>query len=153
MNRVANTYLDNGHLMSQRVSVRTLTAPPQIPQISRALIGTVAELHRWSGAIPSSVVLGMILLATLAVCATVTMRTRAERQNSSDQHERMSAEIDALRKTNATLRTEVVNLQSDPVTIESAARSRLSMVRPNEIVVAIETRSPVIKQESQSFVR
>jgi Septum formation initiator len=126
---------------------------PRVPNVSRELIGAVADAQRWGGAIPTWVVLGMILLATLAVCATVTMRTRAELQNSSDQHRRISAEIDGLKKVNAALRAEVGHLQNDPTTIESAARSRLSMIRPNEIVVAIETRNPVSRVEPQSFVR
>ena len=95
----------------------------------------------------------MILLATVAVCATVTMRTRAELQFSSAQRQRISAEIEELRKTNAALRAEVGHLQNDPATIESAARARLNMVRPNEIVVALEARRPVSKVEPQSLVR
>ena len=43
-----------------------------------------------------------------------------------------------LRSSNQSLRLEVEQLRNDPRTIESAARSRLNMVRANEIVVPIE---------------
>jgi len=89
----------------------------------------------------------MIILATVAVCATVIMRTRSEHQISLAQHERMIADITTIRETNAALRQEVHRLQSDPRTIESAARTRLDMVRPNEIVVSLE-RNSVSKVES-----
>jgi len=83
----------------------------------------------------------MILLTTVAVCATVIIRARSELQASSAQNRHMAAEIGAIREVNAALKLEVSRLQNDPVTIESAARSRLDMVRPNEIVVALETRN------------
>jgi cell division protein FtsB len=153
VNRFANAYIDNNHLGAQRVATRTLTTSPSIPQLARALADTAAGIQRWSRTLPSSVILGMILLATFAVCATVIMRTRAELQNSSDLHTRLNAEIGNLKKANDALRAEVGHLQKDPITIESAARSRLNMVRSNEIVVAIEAQNYFSKGESQSFVR
>jgi cell division protein FtsL len=153
LNRVANTYSANNHLGAQRVAARTLPAIARVPVISRELFDAIAFAGRRAGVVPAWVVFGMILLAAMAVCATVTMRTRAELQNSFDQHHRMSTEIEDLQKANAALRTEVGRLQTDATTIESAARSRLNMVRPNEIVVPIETRNQISKVESQSFVR
>ena len=132
--------------------MRALPALPVVPNVP-TLAAALAGARRWSELIPSWVVLGMILLATLAVCTTVTMRTRAELQSSLDQHQRINAEIDALKKGNAALRAEVSNLQSDPVTIETAARARLNMVRANEIVVAIEARNSVSRVDTRSFVR
>jgi len=153
LNRVANTYSVNRRFGTQQVAARTLPALRLAPAFPRELVGTIVDAHRRGELIPSWVVLGMILLTTVAVCATVTMRMRAELQFSSTQRQRISAEIDELRKTNAALRAEVGHLQNDPATIESAARARLNMVRPNEIVVSLEARSPVSKLEPQSFVR
>ena len=152
MNRVANTYSVNSHFGAQRVTARALPTPARVPNLPRELLGAMADARRWAVLIPSWVVLGMILLATVAVCATVIMRTRSEFQVSSAQHQRVSSEIDDLKKTNAALRVEVGRLQHDPNTIESAARARLNMVRPNEIVIALETRNPVSKVEPRSFV-
>jgi cell division protein FtsB len=153
LNRVANTYSANSHLRGQRVAARTVPAIVRVPDFSRELIDVLAVAARRLGIIPAWVVFGMVLLAAVAVCATVTRRTSAELQSSFDQYHRVTTEIEHLRKTNAALRTEVGRLQTDASTIESAARWRLNMVRPNEIVVPIETRNQVSNLETQSFVR
>ena len=153
MNRVANTYSANSHLRAQRVATRTVPAIVRLPDFSRELINALALAGRRVGIIPAWVVFGMILLAAVAVCATVTRRTSAELQSSFDRHHRIINEIEHLRRSNAALRTEVGRLQTDASTIESAARWRLNMVMPNEIVVPIETRNQVSKLEPQSFVR
>jgi len=80
----------------------------------------------------------MILLATLAVCVTVNMRTRTKVQIAAQQLTAMQTDVEALRTVNATLKTEVQRLRTDPRTIELAARSRLNMVRANEYVVPVE---------------
>ena len=107
-------------------------------EISSDIIGTRAEVRRRGGLIPSWVIFGMIILATFAVCVTVTMRTRARMNLASQQFVRMQTDVQALRGSNQSLRLEVEQLRNDPRTIESAARSRLNMVRPNEIVIPIE---------------
>jgi cell division protein FtsB len=128
-----------------------MPALPRRAVLSQDLVGTIASARRWTAVIPSWVVLAMILLATVSVCATVIMRTRSELEASLAQHQHMAAEITTLRQVNTALKTEVNHLQNDPATIESAARARLDMVRPNEIVVALETRSSASK--IGSFVR
>lgn len=153
MNRVANIYSANNHLSAQRVTARSAPAIVRVPDFSRELIDVIAIAGRRAGIIPAWVVFGMVLLAALALCATVTIRTRAELQGSFDQHQRIITEIQDLRKGNAALRTEVGRLQTDANTIESAARWRLNMVRPNEIVVPIEIHHQISKLETQSFVR
>jgi cell division protein FtsB len=50
----------------------------------------------------------------------------------------MQDDVEELRNTNQSLRLEIQRLNSEPRTIEAAARSRLNMVRANEIVVPIE---------------
>jgi cell division protein FtsB len=80
----------------------------------------------------------MILLATLAVCVTVNMRTHAKVQIAAQQLNLMQTDVEALRNVNQTLKAEVQRLRTDPRTIELAARARLNMVRSNEYVVPVE---------------
>lgn len=80
----------------------------------------------------------MIILGTFAVCVTVTIRTSAKMGLASQQYSRARTEVETLRSSNDALRREVDQLRNDPRVIESAARSRLNMVRANEIVVPVE---------------
>lgn len=80
----------------------------------------------------------MIILATFALCVTVTMRTHAEMRGAEQKHARMNTEVERLRNTNAALAHEVQRLRTDPRAIEAAARTRLNMVRPDEIVIPVE---------------
>ena len=109
-----------------------------VQQISQDIIGTRSEVRRRGGVIPSWVVFGMILLATLAVCVTVNMRTRAKVQVAAQQLTAMQTDVEALRSMNQSLKSELQRLRTDPRTIELAARARLNMVRSNEVVVPVE---------------
>jgi cell division protein FtsB len=80
----------------------------------------------------------MILVAAVAACITVNLRYRTEMISAAAQLARASNDVERLRDANAALAIEVKNLRTDPRTIEAAARSRLSMVRPNEIVMPSE---------------
>jgi len=102
------------------------------------IIGSRADVRRRGGIIPSWVVFGMVLLATLAVCLTVNMRTRAKMLSATEQYGIIQTDVEALRSANRTLREEINELKTDPRAIEAAARSRLNMVRSNEIVVPVE---------------
>jgi len=57
---------------------------------------------------------------------------------ASQQYVRMQSDVEGLRDANQNLRREIHQLRNDPRTIEAAARSRLNMVRANEIVVPVE---------------
>jgi cell division protein FtsB len=138
LNKAANTYWIDDRLRAQRVAARALPSLAPARDLSREIIGTRTEVRRRGGIIPSWVIFGMIILATFALCATVTMRTRAEMKSASEQHEKLSADIEALRHNKTALEQEVSRLRSDPRTIEAAARTRLNMVRANEIVVPVE---------------
>lgn len=139
MNKAANSYWIDQRLRAQRVSARALPSlNSSAVDIPREIIGTRAEIRRRGGLIPSWVVFVTIILATFALCVTVTMRTHAEMRAASEQHERLSSEVEKLRVTNASLSTEVRRLRDDPRAIETAARGRLKMVRANEIIVPIE---------------
>lgn len=137
MSKVANNYWVDERIRSQRVAPRN-SSLASVQQISMEIIGTRTEVRRRGGIIPSWVVFGMILLATLAVCVTVNMRTRAKVQIASQQLSSMQTDVEVLRNVNHSLKAEVQKLRTDPRTIEIAARSRLNMVRSNEFVVPVE---------------
>ena len=137
MSKVANTYWIDERIRSQRVAPRTGSLA-SVQQISMEIIGTRTEVRRRGGIIPSWVVFGMILLATLAVCVTVNMRTRAKVQVAAQQLTAMQTDVEALRNVNQSLKTEVERLRTDPRTIETAARASLNMVRSNEFVIPVE---------------
>lgn len=138
MSRVVNTYWVDERIRSQRVASRAVSPFAPVREISLELIGSRAEIRHRGGIIPSWVLFGMIMLATLAVCATVTVRTRARMNTASDQFVKMQNDVQTLRDTNNLLKFEVEQLRSNPRAIESAARKRLNMVRENEILVPIE---------------
>ncbi len=108
---------------------------------------------RWLALLPSWTILAMILLATSGVCATVIIRARAEFQASSNQRQKMMAEIESLGRANRSLELEIRRLTSDSNTIELAARERLGMVMPSDIVVPIESVTSTSSLRTVSFVR
>ena len=134
----ANSYWVDSRLRSQRVASRTLPQLAPVQDLSREIIGTRTEVRRRGGVIPSWVVFSTIILATFALCVTITMRTRAEIRAASDQYQTLGTQVEALRNTNAALEQEVHRLNNDPRAIESAARTRLNMVRANEIIVPVD---------------
>jgi len=81
----------------------------------------------------------MVILAVLGTASTVIVRMRSELQLSSQQYERTASEIEILRRGNASLGTEIARMTNDSSMIESVARSKLGMVRPNDIVVPTES--------------
>jgi cell division protein FtsB len=80
----------------------------------------------------------MIILATFALCVTITVRTGAKMRVASEQYAHIQNDIETLRRSNQGLEVEIQRLRNDPRAIELAARSRLNMVRANEIMVPIE---------------
>ncbi|HEY0544955.1 MAG TPA: septum formation initiator family protein [Pyrinomonadaceae bacterium] len=138
MNKAANTYWTDDRLRAQRVAPRALPSLTPARDLSRELIGTRAEVRLRGGIIPSWVIFTTIILATFALCVSVTMRTHAEMNSASQQYEKMNSEVETLRNNNAALAGEVRRLRDDPRAIESAARTRLNMVRANEIIVPVE---------------
>ncbi len=138
MNKAANTYWIDDRLRAQRVATRALPSLAPARDLSRELIGTRTEIRRRGGVVPAWVVFTTIILATFALCVSVTVRTRAEMNSASEQYQKINADVEALRNVNAAIANEVTRLQNDPRAIESAARSRLNMVRANEIVVPVE---------------
>ncbi|MFN2498126.1 MAG: septum formation initiator family protein [Pyrinomonadaceae bacterium] len=133
-----DTYWVDERIRAQRVAPRVASPLASVKEISLDIIGTRAEVRRRGGLIPAWVIFGMIILGTFAICVAVTMRTRTKMSLASDQFVRMQTDVEGLRNANQSLRLEIEKLRTDPRTIEAAARSRLNMVRPNEIVVPVE---------------
>lgn len=149
MNRLGNTYWLSNRKLTQRVAVQELPRLP-VRELSRELFpATLGSLRL----IPSWVFLAMILIATLGICSTVVIRSRAELKASSSQFDRMTSQVDALRRSNASLQVEIQRMTNDPGMIESVARERLGMVRPNEIVVPVESIRPGSNFGTLSFAR
>ena len=138
MSRVINTYWVDERIRAQRVVPRESSPFASIREISRDIIGTPAEVRQRGGVIPAWVIFGMIILATFAICVAVTMRTRTRMALASQQYVRMQMDVEALRNANQSLRVEIEQLSTNARTIEAAARSRLNMVRANEIVIPVE---------------
>jgi len=95
----------------------------------------------------------MILIAALGICSTVLVRSRTELKSSTIEYGRMTAEIASMRNANASLQIDIRRIASDPISIESAARERLGMVRPNDIVIPLESIGSVSNFGTLSFVR
>ena len=138
MSRVINSYWVDERIRAQRVGPRAASPFSSVRVISQEIIGTSAEVRQRGGVVPAWVIFGMIIVATAAICATVAMRTHSRMSTASQQYVRMQTDVDGLRNANQSLRVEIEQLHSDPRTIEQAARTRLNMVRANEIVVPVE---------------
>ncbi len=149
MYRAGNTYwLSNRHA-TQRAAAQALPAF-SVLEASREIIPATAIRLRL---IPSWILLGMVLIATLGICSTVIVRTQAESKASSLQYQRMAADIDAARRANESLQLEIRRITTDPNIIESAARTRLGMVRPNDIVIPVDSVKQGLALRTLSFVR
>ena len=138
MSRVINSYWVDERIRAQRVVPRASSPFASVREISADIIGTPAEVRRRGGVIPAWVIFGMVILGTFSVCVAVTMRTRTRMSLASQQYVRMQDDVEQLRNANQTLRLEIQKLSFDPRAIELAARTRLNMVRANEIVVPVE---------------
>ena len=137
MNKAADSYWTDHRLAAQRPATHALPLAGSARDLSRELIGTRAEVRRRGGIIPSWAIFTMIMLATFALCLSVTMRTHAEMRAAGQKVEQTRADVQALGNANESLRREVKRLREDERAIESAARTRLNMVRPDEIVVPV----------------
>jgi cell division protein FtsB len=133
----ANPFWFDSRLDAQRPVARASSLPSPVAETFVGVVGTRADARLRSFSVPSWVVFSMIMLATFAVCITVTMRTHAARGAAEQRFAQMETEVEGIRQTNDTLRRDVERLRSDPRTQEAAARTRLNMVRANEVVVPL----------------
>jgi cell division protein FtsB len=138
LSRVINSYWVDERIRAQRVVPRGGQPFASVREISVGIIGSPAEVRKRGGVVPAWVIFGMIILATVAICVAVTLRTSTKMSLASEQYVRMQTDVQTLRDSNQSLRLEIEQLQTDPRAIEAAARSRLNMVRANEIVIPVE---------------
>ena len=142
-------------LSDQRVTQRIATQAFPAFAVPNLQLATV-RVRILFASIPSWLILVMIILAVLGTASTVIGRMRSELQFSTQQYQRTASEIELLRRGNASLGMEIRRLTNDPSMIESAARSRLGMVRPNDIVVPtapVETSKGTSNLGTLSFAR
>ena len=134
----ANPFWTDSRLDTQRPVARALSLPSPAAETLIGAAGTRAASRRLDFSIPSWVVFSMIMLATFAVCVTVTMRTHAARGAAEQKYQQMETEVQTIRDRNASLRRDVERLHNNPRVREAAARERLNMVRANEIIVPLD---------------
>jgi len=130
---IVNKYWLSDQRVTQRIATQAFPAFAA-PNLQLATV----RVRNLFASIPSWFILVMIILAVLGTASTVIGRMRSELQLSTQQYQRTASEIELLRRGNASLGIEIRRLTNDPSMIESAARSRLGMVRPNDIVVPTE---------------
>ena len=94
-----------------------------------------------------------VMLAATAVCATVILSTHNQLTVASSENQRMAAQLTSLRQANQRLEVDVRRITSDTSAIEVAARERLGMVRPTDVVVPIESQISTSSAATVSFVR
>jgi cell division protein FtsB len=137
LNRTANSYRFGPPLLN-----RTAISQYGPASVLRTQATTFDAIGRRAvSLVPSWIYLGMILLAASAICVTVNLRGNAEARSAARQFEELAADIDGFRKSNAQLELQVRQITTEPAIIESAARARLGMVRPTDIVVPIKSQS------------
>ncbi|MDT7689794.1 MAG: hypothetical protein QOJ70_695 [Acidobacteriota bacterium] len=134
----ANPFWTDSRLDAQQPVARALSLPSPAAETFVGDVGSRAAVRRRDFSIPSWVVFSMIMLATFAVCVTVTMRTRAASAAAEQKFVQMETEVEGIRDKNASLRRDVERLRRDPRAKEAAARERLNMVRANEVVIPLE---------------
>lgn len=134
----ANLNWSDSRLDAQRPVARAFALPSPAAETLTGVAGVRAYARRRDFAIPSWVVFSMIMLATFAVCVTVTMRTHAARGAAEQKYLLMETDVQSIRDRNASLRRDVERLRTDRKTQEAAARDRLNMVRANEIIVPLD---------------
>lgn len=106
-------------------------------------------MRHYGDVIPSRV----IILATLVICTTITWRTYVSWHEAEAQYHKIDTDVISVLKTTAELKMEARWLRErHPRVIEEAARARLNMVRPNEIVVPIDD-SPARHPHHRSRVK
>lgn len=149
MNKVVNTYSLNNRLAANRpTSFAAATAarpvngtsqrktPVYLPGRAEARERVARRAAaRKNNLIPTWIIFVLIVALTFALCAILNVKIRSEMHEEQHQQRLLQSEIEQLQINNSALADEVHRLQSDPATIERAARERLNMVAPGERVL------------------
>ena len=140
----ANPYWTDARLATQQPTARALTLPSPVVPAAVETAGARVAVRRREFALPSWVVFCMIMLATFAVCVTVTMRTHAGMRTAEQEHEQLRVNVERTRAENEALRRKAELMRQDPraqaaaaQAIEVEARERLNMLKSNEVVVRL----------------
>ncbi len=121
----ANPFWIDSRLDAQRPVARASSLPSPVAETFVGAVATRADVRRRSFSIPSWVVFSMIMLATFAVCVTVTMRTHAARGAAEQRFEQMTTDVQGIRQKNEALRRDVERLQQRPARRERRPRVRV----------------------------
>ena len=130
----ANPYWTDSRLAVQQPAARALSLPSPSQQAGADIIISRPSVRVRGLPMPSWVVFCTIMLATFAVCVTMTMRTHARMVSAEQEFGLLSTDVEKIRSQNEALRQEVGRLSDDPRAIETAARDRMNMTRANEVV-------------------
>ena len=103
--------------------------------------------------VPFWAIFSTVMLAATAVCATVILSSHSQLSVASIEYHRMAVQITSLHQTNQRLEVDVRRITSDTNAIEIAARERLGMVMPTDVVVPIEPQNNSSTFGTVSFVR
>ena len=133
----ANPFWTDARLATQRPAVRPFTLPSPALETGAEVARARAVARRRDLSIPSWVFFCTIMFTTFAVCVTVTMRADAAMRGAAQRYEQANIDVGQIRDTNEALKRQVERLRNDRRTIEAAARTRLNMVHPNEVVVPL----------------
>ena len=148
MNRISTTY----RAQTGAWGNRSLARPFPLSPVASQARGWDVAVRDAVALVPSGIFLGMVLLAAVAICITVNLRGRAQVQTAAMQFNQVASELEAIRKSNTELELQVRRITNEPSLIESAARTRLGMVKPTDIVVPIQSQAST-NLASLSFVR
>jgi len=146
---VGNTYWLSNRAANLRVPTQAIPKLSLQEFAGECLPSTLQTLSL----LPSWIFLAMILIATMGICSSVILRSKEELKVTTVEYGRIGAEIAAIRRSNASLQEQIRRIASDPVSIESAARERLGMVRPSDIVVPMKSTRAVSNFGTLWFVR
>lgn len=133
----------------QPVSARSRAGDYSVDSKVRDLITVGVRVTR----VPFWAIFATVMLAATAVCATVILSSHSQLRVASNEYQRMAAQIISLHQTNQRLEVDVRRITSDTKAIETAARERLGMVRPTDVVVPIEPQKNSSTFATVSFVR
>lgn len=103
--------------------------------------------------VPFWAIFATVMLAATAVCVTVILSAHNQLAVASGEYQRMATQITSLHQANQRLEVDVRRITSDTSAIEVAARERLGMVRPTDVVVPIEPQTNSSSFGTVSFVR
>ena len=149
MNMVGNTYWLSNRAANLQVPTQAIPKL-SLQEFAGEWLPSTLQAFRL---LPSWIFLAMILIATMGICSSVILRSKEELKATTVEYSRTGAEIAAIRRSNASLQGEIRRIASDPVSIESAARERLGMVRPSDIVVPMKSTRAVSNFGTLWFVR